>query len=715
MSFGDTLRNIMKVELKEDGEYTPADVTELYNELVSKSKDNPEAIERAKKAREDYLDGYITAEETINRLLDINPNLIAALYPDNTQAASNNKYFAMEAITDFEGNSIPQRYRPVYIIKYGEDDYDFTKRLQPGRSLFDKQYEAQEVAALKQYSPEIETNVKYDVEPEATNKTPNITGMEDEDKKKVVHGKDELVKAKDKLPGIITPSSKVMHNATYVDPREIEVFAKNGIHPEIVYATAPKPGWWYEDNDGKKHLIRLYGITDEKYGSEPQVIVREVLPFQMTHTGYLRQVESDGFFMPVSQFKEILHNPMNKETYEEIMKAVPTEDWDNPEGWLEDISVQKQKMQVQYEKWKADNNFEYGLDQYTPQSLLNVYYAAVGKHYPIEKALEMYGKKQSDIQNTRFEHMFDDWYEANKDKYALDRFDQETLHDIFTDVRVNKYDVEDAIVRNTDLNYDDEFEDDEYEESVLAEKGPKGVTDTSKEWIISDPNSLREILPRLNINPVYVSNPFTVSYVPNAKSGEPNELDELDKRYYITGVQKPDLQTPISELPSKEHPITTIYIKDWDKKGAHPEAIDYKALRRILNAQENDNPIPDLWDRYRTYRDQKRALNLGTHYKYYDLPASDVEEILRYQMENHPVYKGTDLVSLFNTALKTHEENQFVTSAVRDYDRSASIRVRRPGDFKGYQYAQDTRTHLPTKAKNQGMSSNPYKRLMTNF
>ena len=97
------------------------------------------------------------------------------------------------------------------------------------------------------------------------------------------------------------------------------------------------------------------------------------------------------------------------------------------------------------------------------------------------------------------------------------------------------------------------------------------------------------------------------------------------------------------------------------------------------------------------------------------MPTSDVEEILRYQMENHPVYKGTDLVSLFNTALKTHRENQFVTSAVRDYDKSTSIRVRRPGDFRGYQYAQDTRTHLPTKAKNRGMSSNPYKRLMTNF
>ena len=63
---------------------------------------------------------------------------------------NDNSKFAIEAFSDFEGNSIPQRYRPVYIMKFGDSDYDFTKRLIPGRSLFNKSEEQAIIEDLKQ-------------------------------------------------------------------------------------------------------------------------------------------------------------------------------------------------------------------------------------------------------------------------------------------------------------------------------------------------------------------------------------------------------------------------------------------------------------------------------------------------------------------------------------------------------------------------------------
>ena len=184
-------------------------------------------------------------------------------------------YYAIEARTDFEGNSIPGRYRPVYIVKYGEGDYDFTKRLIPGRSLFDKKFEPSDIAELKQYAPDLQVLPKYDVEAEQS-KSISDDKIIGDDEKADKHGKDDLVKRKEKMPGVLHQTSHVMGSATYVDPREIEAFAKNGIHPELAYASNPKPGWWYEDANGEKHLVRIYGITDEKYAGEPSILLREV-------------------------------------------------------------------------------------------------------------------------------------------------------------------------------------------------------------------------------------------------------------------------------------------------------------------------------------------------------------------------------------------------------------------------------------------------------
>lgn len=612
-------------------------------------------------------------------------------------------YYAIEARTDFEGNSIPGRYRPVYIVKYGEGDYDFTKRLIPGRSLFDKKFEPSDIAELKQYAPDLQVLPKYDVEAEQS-KSISDDKIIGDDEKADKHGKDDLVKRKEKMPGVLHQTSHVMGSATYVDPREIEAFAKNGIHPELAYASNPKPGWWYEDANGEKHLVRIYGITDEKYAGEPSILLREVLPFKLTDGGYLRQMESDGFLMPVSQFKEIIHNPMNAETYEEVMKDIPEEEREDQEVWMNDIARQKQVMQDRFTNWKEKNNFKYDLDQYTKQSLLNVYYANEGKHYPLEKALQMYGKKQADIQNAKAKTMFDAWYDSNAEAYGLDRFDQETLENIFTDVKANNMSIEDAIMQNVELNFEDDIE-----ESVLQEKDAGEIDDNSKEWIVRDPNLLRAVLPNLNISPVYISNPFKVAYNPWSKGNTPDDLDELDKRYTIYGVRKASPTQQIKDIDPAE--VKILYIRDVDRPHAKPEAISYKDLRRILNAPENDNPVPTLWDRYRTYKDQKRPLNKGSHYKWVNIDDSVVEQMLD-AMQEVPEFEGIDLIGLYRKAQKDHTENKYVSRAMRDFDKEVSFRARIPGDFRGYQFAIDLRSADPTKSKNKGMNDNPYKVMM---
>jgi len=635
-----------------------------------------------------------------NRLRDI---MKVELKEDETTPSNDNQYFAIETTTDLEGNSIPNRYRPVYIAKYGDGDYDFTKRLMHGRSLFSKANEQEELDALKNYLPDLKVTPKYGLRANDKRFMSDDQFIAD-DEKADKHDQEELVKNKEKLPNLITPTSKIMHSATYVDPREIEAFAKNGINPTLAYASNPKPGWWYEDNDGKKHLIRLYGITDDGYAGEPQVVVREVLPFKLTNGGYLRQVESDGYLMPVEQFKEIIHNPFNKETYEYLLRKVPEEERENQELWMSNIAKQKQVMQDKFTNWKEKNEFKYDLGSYTKDSLLKVYFANEGQHFPMDRALAMYGKKQKDIEDKKARTMFDDWYEANKEKYALDRFDNETLENIFTDIKTDGMSMEDAIMNNADLD----FEDEDVEESVLTEKDGN-ISDDSKEWIISDPNLLRDIvLPNLGISPVYVSNPFKVSYVPWGKSGEPDELDVVDKKYYITGIRKPDLYMQPDELNASN--VKTAYIKS-DEKGSRQQAISFKELRRMLDAPENDNPIPNLWDRYRTYQDQRKPLNKGAHYKWTNLDDSLVIQMLEV-MQTQENYKDADLVGMFNKAKETHEENQFVSRAMRDFDRTVSFRARIPGDFRGYQFPTDIRTGEPTKAKNQGMGSNPYEHLM---
>lgn len=639
-----------------------------------------------------------------NKLRDI---MKVELKEDTIPSTNDNQIFAIEAFSDFEGNSIPQRYRPVYIIKYGKKDYDFTKRLIYGRSLFNKAQEQEVLNELKQFQPAVKVTPNYEVEAEIYDRGITDQDIVDDDAKVNKHSKEDLVKKKEKMPGVIHQTSHIMHSATYVDPREIEAFAKNGIHPELAYASNPKPGWWYEDSEGKKHIIRVYGITDEKYDGEPSILVRELLPFKLTQGGYLKQIESDGFLIPVEQFKEIIHNPLNAETYEEVMKNIPEEEREDKEIWLSDIARQKQVMQDKFVKWKDKNNVKYDLDQYTKDSLLNVYYANEGKHYPLEKALELYGKKQKDIETKKAETMFDAWYNSNKDRYALDRFDQETLENIFTDVKTSNMDIEDAIIQNVDFDFEDM--DGEVEESVLQEVGAGEINDTSKEWIVRDPNVLRTILPKLDISPVYISNPFKIVYNPWSKNNEPSDLDELDQRYIIYGVRKKGPTQAADDIDSDD--VSAIYIRNIDEPHAKPVSVSYKTLRRILYAPENDNPVPTLWDRYRTYRDQRRPLNKGSHYKWINIDDSVVEQMLT-AMQDIAEFKDVDLNELYQIAKNTHVENKYVSRAIRDFDRSVSFRARIPGDFRGYQFAIDLRSHIPTKSKNQGLGSNPYAVMM---
>lgn len=720
MTFANKLRDIMKVELKEES--TPSEIKDYRNELLSKvaedyvSRKNKDknviehqltkrAKENAKLIRglfKQYSDGKITADEIEEKFVAIDDKLnkILAAKASKEKDGGKQSYFAIEAFTDFEGNSIPQRYRPVYIARYNEGDYDFTPRLIDGLSLFDTAAEKDVFSEIKGYlGDKVNIQPKYNPE-EATPQA--VQDVEDEP--------DEPKKPAEKLPkDIMMPASRIMHSATYVDPREIEAFAKAGIHPELVYASNPKPGWWYEDNDGKKHLIRLYGITGDGYEGLQSVAVREVLPFKNSSAGYLKQVEGQPFLMPVETFRDITQNNLNTETYKYLMKDVPEEERDTPEIWLADIARQKEIMQAKFNAWKEKNDYKYGLSQYTKDSLLNVYYAVEGRHFPIEKALQRFGKKITDVQNTKFKDAFTVWYNANEEKYNLDRFDMDTLHDIFKDVKARNMSVEDAIIQNTEMDFD-ELDGIDVEESVLNEKHVGEIDQNSKEWIVRDPNLLRRLLPTVGINPIYISNPFTVAYQPWNKSGKADDLDELDERYYIVGIRKPSLSTPSTQI--KPEDIKTVYIRNWDKKGAHPQAIDFRELRRMLSAAENDNPIPTLWDRYRTYKDQRKALNRGAYYKWYKLDDSDVIDILKKMQTEDEDYKGVDLVALFNKAKETHLENKYVTRALRDYDREVSFKANKSTDFDFYQYAKDIETLKPTRAKNQGTGSNPYKFLM---
>ena len=715
MTFANKLREIMKVDLKEDGPLS--DIESWREELLHKAGKDTEKRKNkdtgadefvmtdwAKKMREriraihkQYADGVITSDELENKYEDLDAQINQKIKPAIDQEKEEHSYFAVEALTDFEGNSIPQRYRPAYLMVYGDDNYDFTPRLIPGGSIFEKSKENEILEKLKQYSEDIKVQPVYDVEPYGNEKVKPASQTalknDEEDFKKP---------SQKEIKNILKTPSSIMRSATFVDTREIEAFADAGINPKIAYANNPKPGWWYVDDDGKKHMILLYGITDDDYIGEKSVAVAEVDRLQLLPNGYLKKHISPMYLMPVEKFKEIIHNPMNADTYKEILSGSPEEEWEDQNKWTQDIKQQKQIMLSNFKAWKEKNAFKYDLDKYTDNSLLNVYYANKGRHFPLDKALKFYGKTQQSVEDQKLDSMFKNWYDSNVEEYNLDRFDEETLHNIFADVAGSKMSIEDAILKNTnlDVEYEDDFtdEDDDIEEAVLTEKGNGEINDNSKDKIISDPNVLRDVvLPNLDISPVYVSNPFKVEYMPWGKSGNPDDLDVVDKRYYITGVRKPD---GVGISPEKITPsnVKIIYIKDADKKGARQEAISYKELMRMLSASINDDPVPSVWERYSTYKDQKRALNKGAHYKWVQVNDKLIYKLLA-AMEREPKFQDSNLIELYNKAKASHEENKFVSYAVRDFDRDASFKPYKPHNFSGYQVAMDTRTHLPTAAR----------------
>lgn len=624
-------------------------------------------------------------------------------------------YYAIEVSSDFEGNVIPKQYRtsPIYLAKSGKRVYP-TKTLERGISLFDNDtpgiyddvammYPELKISKKTEFPKGVIDSINAELNP--TKKELDNEVIIDPIQKNV-----DLAKSKDKHPDMVVPDSRVLPHATLVDTREIEEYIHNGIHPNIVYASNPKPAWWYDNEKGEHHLIRLYGITTS-VGDENMVVVKELLPFS-NNDGYLKQEEGDSFLMPISKFKEIIHNDYNKETYDELMKNVPEDEQDDPDLWLDEVLDKKRKMLARFEKWKEENDFKYDLSKYTKSSLIKVYNATTGSwQLPIEKALELYGKKIEDLNNAKFLKAFTDWKVANNKEYDLDRFSDEDLYSVFADVYYNGEDIDSALIKNIDDNAEETEEEDFVEESVSLEEAPRSPDDLrSKNWIISKPNELRDILNKLGIDPIYASNPFEVKYKGLSGKDSENKFDKPDRRYMIVGIRRPDLKTKIEDINPDD--LSIAYIKDWDLKGARPQAIYLNDLEDMLLKAEQ----PTLWTRYRTYKDQKRPLNRGSYYIYVDVPEEVVIEALTEKEKQDPFYTGYNLVGLYQKALKDHEENRFVTNALRSYAKGVSIRLKGQADsFRGYQYAQDTRTGKPTQAKFSGGSKNPYTFLMKNF
>ena len=651
---------------------------------------------------------------------------------DNTeemQTSTNDlqDYYAIEVTSDFEGNDIPKQYRntPIYLGLAPDGPY-LTKSLIRDRSLFSKQNPILKTKEIEEKYPKLKQKEVTEFPERVLQNfifTPdNLVNRQDATVMGAVNTDGiDLSTNKEKYPDLVTPDAKIIHSSTGVDTREIKAYINAGIHPAIAYTEHPKPGWWYEDEKGKKHLIRLYGIT-EPLGDTTNVIVKEVLGFSRTPNGYLKTVENPhGMLMPAEEFNAITKNTLNKETYEELMKKVPEEERDNPDLWMDEVLTKEQKMRAQYAKWKEDFGALYNFDEYTPTSLIKVFEANVGRNYPMKIALRLYGKKLNDVQAEKFLKAFETWKAANREEYDLDRFSDEELYDVFSDVHYKKDDIETALMNNlfnTDDIDDDQDSIDFVDESVdLTEAGDSirsAYDERSKYWIISDPNTLRDLAQQLNIDEIYISNPFTVTYRGlNGKEGE-HKFDKVDQPYIIVGFRKPRL-APLSEIDPKE--IKIAYIKDWNKVGARAEAISMDDLHEMLSVAE---PI-SIWERYRTYKDQKRPLNRGAYFKYVNIPEEVVREALTLQMQKvDDIYYDIDLLTLYDEALQTKQENKFVTKALRSFAPETTIRAKGgPNDFSGYQYAQSvkvdstTQQNLPVKAKHGNFGKNPYNFLMT--
>ena len=628
----------------------------------------------------------------------------------STEEAPDKEYtnYTIEVITDLEGNRIPQRYYPVYLEMITDplDDnkikYSFTNYPEYGTSSFSKKDCEEQLQKAIEKFPALANGTHIVETPKITQQT--AVSTQDDENVIVPDSKTEIEK-------LALPMSHVIHPKALVDTREIEAFAQNGIHPYLAFARNPKPGWWYTDENGKSHMLYLYGITEpfsDTTGKDVKtyVMVRELEGFDRTGEGeYLTKIESKPFFIPVEQFVEIIHSDRNKDIYDDLMKKVPKDEQNDELAWLDEINTHKQNMLDKFEEWKSKNS-KYNLKQYTPNSILNAYYANVSRDMPIEIALKKYGRKIEDIQTDRFMANFDSWYKSNKDNYKLDRFSKDDVFDIYLTTKYTGQSILDALLDKFD--FEDTQDADDVVESIMETLTEAFERPTKDDIIIDDPNVMRKILTTLNFPSLYVSNPFIIRYPAAGRNGKLMRLDKVDEQYIIDGLK---LKAPSSAQGKIGlDNIAGFYIRPFAKKGARREFISYIDLYKILNTQENRAAEVTPENRYKTWAMQKKPLNKGAKYTYQKLPDEMVEDALGRQK----AYPEVDAVELYRKALANKKEDKFVTQILRTVlgDEATIRAIVLHGIFIGYMYARAVETQMPIKKNWQGNKENPYIHLL---